>query len=276
MIPVGEQAEWFLLAISSYKLKKYGECLFAVSKTTRRHTDVVDDQASCGQSFTSRTQESVGPAQDPDSNFDEAGNLNTRGKIFCNYLKAKCLCKLKRYSESLFALARITSNDQFRTELSERQYFKVILYKGINLFHVKQYMNAVLTLNQLLQHLQMQQKDLLEGSPVKSVFSEESLKLRIEQKKTMAKILIQAYSHRGKANQELNDFENAIIDYNRLLELSQFQDVPTKQICEYMSQIAQLKTCVKKGGSLQKRESMPHSSSKNDSDSSPPQLPKSM
>ena len=137
-------------------------------------------------------------------------------------------------------------------------------------------MNAVLTLNQLLQHLQVQQKDLLEGTPVKSAFSEESLKLRIEQKKTMAKILIQAYSHRGKANQELNDFENAIIDYNRLLELSQFQDVPTKQICEYMSQIAQLKTYVKKGGSLQKRESMPHSSSQNDSDGSPPRLPKSM
>ena len=34
----GEQAEWFLLAISSYKMKKYGECLFAVSKTARRNT----------------------------------------------------------------------------------------------------------------------------------------------------------------------------------------------------------------------------------------------
>ena len=137
MIPAGEQTEWFLLAISSYKLKKYGECLFAVSKTARRHTDVVDDQVSCSRSSTSRQQEGVSPAQDPDSNFDEAGNLNARGKIFCNYLKAKCLCKLKRYSESLFTLARITSNDQFRTELNERQYFKVILYKGINLFHVK-------------------------------------------------------------------------------------------------------------------------------------------
>jgi hypothetical protein len=26
------QPEWFLLAMSSYKMKKYGECLFAVSK----------------------------------------------------------------------------------------------------------------------------------------------------------------------------------------------------------------------------------------------------
>ena len=92
----------------------------------------------------------------------------------------------------------------------------------------------------------------------------------------MAKILTQAYTHRGKANQELHDFENAIVDFNKLLELSQFQDVPTKQICEYMAQISQLKTSLKTGGSLRKRESMPHSSSKNDSDSSPPQLPKSM
>lgn len=29
------QPEWFLLAMSSYKMKKYGECLFAVSKAIR-------------------------------------------------------------------------------------------------------------------------------------------------------------------------------------------------------------------------------------------------
>ena len=51
-------------------------------------------------------------------------------------------------------------------------------------------MNAVLTFNQLLLQLQMQQKDLLEGSPSKSFHSEEILKQRIEKKKTMAKILI--------------------------------------------------------------------------------------
>ena len=61
-------------------------------------------------------------------------------------------------------------------------------------------MNAVLTFNQLLLQLQMQQKDLLEGSPSKSFHSEEILKQRIEKKKTMAKILIQTYSFRGKAN----------------------------------------------------------------------------
>lgn len=27
-----QQPEWFHLALSSYKMKKYGECLFAVSK----------------------------------------------------------------------------------------------------------------------------------------------------------------------------------------------------------------------------------------------------
>ena len=29
---IDQQPEWFLLAKSSYKMKKYGECLFAVSK----------------------------------------------------------------------------------------------------------------------------------------------------------------------------------------------------------------------------------------------------
>jgi hypothetical protein len=29
---IDQQPEWFMLALSSYKLKKYGECLFAVSK----------------------------------------------------------------------------------------------------------------------------------------------------------------------------------------------------------------------------------------------------
>ena len=52
-------------------------------------------------------------------------------------------------------------------------------------------MNAVLTFNQLLLQLQIQQKDLLEGSPNKSsICSEEALKQRIQKKKTMAKILI--------------------------------------------------------------------------------------
>ena len=36
-------------------------------------------------------------------NFVDAnGNLNRLGQIQLGYLKAKCLCKLKRYSESLF------------------------------------------------------------------------------------------------------------------------------------------------------------------------------
>ena len=32
---VGDQIEWFMLAVSSYKMKKYGECLFSVSKTQK-------------------------------------------------------------------------------------------------------------------------------------------------------------------------------------------------------------------------------------------------
>ena len=117
-IPQGEQAEWFMLAISSYKLKKYGECVFAVSKTARRNTD--NEHDICARSTASRQEEIRDTCQDPESNFDQNGNLNARGKIFCNYLKAKCLCKLKRYSESMFTLARITSNDQFRSELTEQ------------------------------------------------------------------------------------------------------------------------------------------------------------
>ena len=31
---IDQQPEWYLLALSSYKLKKYGECLFAVSKAS--------------------------------------------------------------------------------------------------------------------------------------------------------------------------------------------------------------------------------------------------
>ena len=29
---IEQQPEWFLLGLSSYKMKKYGECLFAISK----------------------------------------------------------------------------------------------------------------------------------------------------------------------------------------------------------------------------------------------------
>ena len=153
----GEQAEWFLLAISSYKMKKYGECLFAVSKTARRSTVAnqvaidISDQASNGDiAISGISEDGTATPNDPDKNFDEQGNLNHRGKIFISYLKAKCLCKLKRYSESLFTLARITSTESYVHELSERQCLKVILYKGVDLFYIKQYMEAVLTINGLL------------------------------------------------------------------------------------------------------------------------------
>ena len=125
--PGGEQAEWFLLAISSYKMKKYGECLFAVSKTAKRNTIAnqvaidMSDQTSNGDFAISGISEDGTPtASEPGKNFDDQGNLNHRGKIFLSYLKAKCLCKLKRYSESLFTLARITSSESYVHELSER------------------------------------------------------------------------------------------------------------------------------------------------------------
>ena len=41
------------------------------------------------------------------STFDADGNLNRLGMIHLCYLKAKCLQKLKRYSECLFQLAKI-------------------------------------------------------------------------------------------------------------------------------------------------------------------------
>ena len=192
-------------------MKKYGECLFAVSKTAKRNAAAnqavidISDQTSTGEIAMSGISEDGTPtASEPGKNFDDQGNLNHRGKIFINYLKAKCLCKLKRYSESLFTLARITSVESYVNGLSERQYLKVILYKGVDLFYIKQYMEAVLTINNLLQRLASQQRDLLEESTIREGdFSEEEVKQRIESRKALAKMLIQAYSYRGKANQQL-------------------------------------------------------------------------
>ena len=49
--------------------------------------------------------------------------------------------------------------------------------------------------------MESQQRDLLEESTIREGdFSEEEVKQRIEGRKALAKILIQAYSYRGKAN----------------------------------------------------------------------------
>ena len=55
------------------------------------------------------------------------------------------------------------------------------------------------------------------------------------EKKTFVSQLIQAYSCRGKANQMLQDYEQALQDYNKLIELCQFQDLPTEKVFEYMT-----------------------------------------
>ena len=85
--------EWFSLALASYKMKKYGECLFAISmaspnKKTNRLITGGKDYESC-------------------ANFDSEGKLTRHGQALLSYVKAKSLCKLRRYSESLFELAKL-------------------------------------------------------------------------------------------------------------------------------------------------------------------------
>ena len=54
--------------------------------------------------------------------FDGEGNLTRLGHAQLVYLKAKCLCKLQRYSESLFQLAKIKQMSQNEySVLSERK-----------------------------------------------------------------------------------------------------------------------------------------------------------
>ena len=61
--------EWFLLAMSSYKLKKYGECLFAVSKAQRA---VVSQQKSNDlTAFNAESSETVFSVSSPVKNGDK-------------------------------------------------------------------------------------------------------------------------------------------------------------------------------------------------------------
>jgi len=46
----------------------------------------------------------------------------------------------------------------------------------------------------------------------------------------LSSLLISAYNCRGHANEELQDYEQALSDYDKLLELCQFQDLPTKKV----------------------------------------------
>ena len=56
-----------------------------------------------------------------------------------------------------------------------------------------------------------------------------------EKKRTFASLLIKAYNYRGQANQKLHDYEQAEQDYSNLIELFQFQDMPTEKVFEYMT-----------------------------------------
>ena len=46
------------------------------------------------------------------------------------------------------------------------------------------------------------------------------MKQHIDNRKAVSKMLIQAYSYRGKANKELHDYENAVTDFSKLIELA--------------------------------------------------------
>ena len=72
----GGDQQFMTLATTAYKFKRYGECLFAISQLqARKVTTIHRGQQSC--------------------------HLTDNERKIC-YLKAKSLCKLKRYSEALF------------------------------------------------------------------------------------------------------------------------------------------------------------------------------
>lgn len=125
-----------MLALSSYKMKRFGECLFAVSKAAgaiqrqeknlsdniskrRRSSHTSFDLFHFAKNTSTRNkngaeneeQTSFDCQQNEDRSsydmFDADGNLTRLGLVQLFYLKAKCLCKLERYSESLFQLAKI-------------------------------------------------------------------------------------------------------------------------------------------------------------------------
>jgi len=116
---IEQQPEWYMLAQSSYKMKRYGECLFAVSKAAnaiqrieknyaakrrRSSWSSLDMFGAAVSKYGEKTIEftSQGSLHEDFEMFDADGNLTTLGLAHLFYLKAKCLCKLDRFSESLF------------------------------------------------------------------------------------------------------------------------------------------------------------------------------
>ena len=64
----------------------------------------------------------------------------------------------------------------------------------------------------MLEKISSQQDDLLDNM-------RES---HFEKRKPLASLLISAYNCRGRANEKLMDYQQALSDYNKLLELCQF------------------------------------------------------
>ena len=48
-------------------------------------------------------------------------------------------------------------------------------------------------------------------------------------------LLIDTYSFKGQANQLLHNYNAAMGDYNRLIQLAQYQNVDTDKLREYMA-----------------------------------------
>ena len=128
------------------------------------------------------------------------------------YLKAKSLCKLKRYSESLQQLARLT-NLKDKVSLAPRHQLKLQFYEAVCLMKTLKYIEAIQVLNALL------------AWDIEQIYGQEEAKKK--------HFLTQVYGCRAKASEELQDYVNAAEDYTRLIELC--QNLPTEKVFEYMT-----------------------------------------
>ena len=139
-----------MLAKSSYKLKKYGECLYAIAISLSLETKQLQT-----------------------SSINEENSTPVLNKVFLGYLKAKSLCKLHRYSESLFQLAKIEQMLGKLEQLPERQRSKLMLYKAVCLMETKQYKQTVQILSAVLNQLEPQhtQLQLLQDDDKKSLLN---------------------------------------------------------------------------------------------------------
>ena len=128
------------------------------------------------------------------------------------YLKAKSLCKLKRYSESLQQLARL-SNLKDKVSLAPRHQLKLQFYEALCHIKTHKYIEAIQVFNALL------------AQSIDTIYGQEEAKKK--------HFLTQVYNWRAKASEELQDYVNAAQDYTRLIELC--QDLPSEKVFEYMT-----------------------------------------